>query len=384
MKRQSFYLISLTISFLTLCCKSSLTEVPIEIESALSLDTLRIKFDENYSESHLGKWQYQSIEESDILIKSDFREDHLYLFLFNLSEKKYEYTLKIPSYGPNGFKSPSVSFYVHNLDSIFIFPTSQNSIYLYDQQINLITKFDFNSDHFLSFSSNEQQQGTVLVDGKLYLNSIPFVDPNSKTFFEQTYATYSLDLESSVLTPIRKYPKEIFGKILPTSFLGSQHVKAFDSLLITNFYFTEDLLLYSFKGEAFSESIASVPWLQHLKGLDQPINNQSLESLALQIEYPLYYNLLFDRHQRQLYRIAKHINPKYRSLSQRGMIEEFQNEDSDILNNTLIVLDGNLETKKRLNIPFSNFYIPTKSGLVIESYNEGNGLEKEFVVLKLD
>ncbi|NVJ47061.1 MAG: hypothetical protein HWE07_08025 [Cytophagia bacterium] len=280
---------------------------------------------------------------------------------------EYQKIITIPREGPNGYKTNSPSFYWNNPDSIFIFPTSLNKAFLYNKDIQIIKTYEYIAEFTMSFDSNEQQQGGALVKNDLYINTIPYSNPNNPSFTSSTYVSHSLNLDYSELTPFSGYPNKFNNKIIPTSFLGGQIIRAFDSILFINNYYSDEINVYNLLSKRSSTTSLGMTELNHLEGLDQAIDNRGLEIIGIQLKYPNYYNIWYDPYRKQVYRYSRHINPKYDSYSSGQVLKEMERNNTRLLQNTLISLSENGK-KQYYNLPFNiEFGFPTKHGFVIKS-----------------
>nr|WP_157608592.1 hypothetical protein [Roseivirga seohaensis] len=218
----------------------------------------------------------------------------------------------------------------------------------------------------MSFDTNEQQQGGVLLDSILYINTIPHSNPNSLQFTSNTYVTHTLNLNNNEFKVWSGYPKKHINRILPTSFLGGQIINAFDSLLLINNYHSDSIEFFNINSRKFEKVSAGMTGYNHLEGLKKPIDNRSVNSLVIQLKYPNYYKILFDPYSNSVYRFSRHINPNYDNYSDGEILNELENNNSKLLQNTLIVIGPKL-TKRYYQLPFNIEYaFPSKDGLIVQ------------------
>ncbi|KOF01942.1 hypothetical protein OB69_14485 [Roseivirga seohaensis subsp. aquiponti] len=314
----------------------------------------------------MPRWQTRILQDTSYFILSATNGEGLQLLIIDNYTFDYKNVITIPQYGPNGFKTNSPSFYWHNSDSIFLFPTSLNKVFLYNRNSELTHTYSFDSEAIMSFDTNEQQQGGVLLDSILYINTIPHSNPNSLQFTSNTYVTHTLNLNNNEFKVWSGYPKKHINRILPTSFLGGQIINAFDSLLLINNYHSDSIEFFNINSRKFEKVSAGMTGYNHLEGLKKPIDNRSVNSLVIQLKYPNYYKILFDPYSNSVYRFSRHINPNYDNYSDGEILNELENNNSKLLQNTLIVIGPKL-TKRYYQLPFNIEYaFPSKDGLIVQ------------------
>ena len=381
MKQFSIYVAFVLVSVLS--CKpsnSSIEKTPTFATPEI-VDTLLIQTQEDFAYGYLPIWQHRAYRDTSYLIFSNATEAFLQLLVLDNHSLTYQDIITLPKNGPNGFKTDSPNFYWHNPDSIFVFPTSLNRVLLYDAKGTLVNTVDYQADIPINFGSNAEQQGGVLLNNKFYVNTIPYANPKSIDFTQKTHVSHKLNLQESTLEVFSSYPEELKNKFIPSSFLGGQIVQAFDSLLFINNIYSEGIDYYNLNLNTFGNINAGVSGFRHLKGLDQPVDGMSTESVGMQMKYPMYDIMLFDSYKQVLYRFTRHLNPKFKNFSVAEIYEKIEASTLDLMYNTLIVISPNKE-KKYYKLPYDvSFALPTKDGLLIRA--TFNDLEEQDVYLKL-
>lgn len=351
---------------ITLSCQDSNKIENINYQKISDIDTLFVDKSQNFTYSPMPRWQTRILQDTSYFILSATNGEGLQLLIIDNYTFDYKNVITIPQYGPNGFKTNSPSFYWHNSDSIFLFPTSLNKVFLYNRNSELTHTYSFDSEAIMSFDANEQQQGGVLLDSILYINTIPHSNPNSLQFTSNTYVTHTLNLNNNEFKVWSGYPKKYINRILPTSFLGGQIINAFDSLLLINNYHSDSIEFFNINSRKFGKVSAGMTGYNHLEGLKKPIDNRSVNSLVMQLKYPNYYKILFDPYSNSVYRFSRHINPNYDNYSDGEILNELENNNSKLLQNTLIVIGPKL-TKRYYQLPFNIEYaFPSKDGLIVQ------------------
>lgn len=351
---------------ITLSCQDSNKIENINYQKISDIDTLFVDKSQNFTYSPMPRWQTRILQDTSYFILSATNGEGLQLLIIDNYTFDYKNVITIPQYGPNGFKTNSPSFYWHNSDSIFLFPTSLNKVFLYNRNSELTHTYSFDSEAIMSFDANEQQQGGVLLDSILYINTIPHSNPNSLQFTSNTYVTHTLNLNNNEFKVWSGYPKKYINRILPTSFLGGQIINAFDSLLLINNYHSDSIEFFNINSRKFGKVSAGMTGYNHLEGLKKPIDNRSVNSLVMQLKYPNYYKILFDPYCNSVYRFSRHINPNYDNYSDGEILNELENNNSKLLQNTLIVIGPKL-TKRYYQLPFNIEYaFPSKDGLIVQ------------------
>ncbi|WP_157716118.1 hypothetical protein [Roseivirga echinicomitans] len=329
----------------------------------------------------MPKWQTKVLNDTSYLIISATNGEGLQLLIIDNYTFDYRDVINIPQYGPNGFKTNSPSFYWHNSDSVFVFPTSLNKAFLYNRNSELTQVYEYESEATMSFDANEQQQGGELLNSILYINTVPHSNPNNLQFTSNTYVTHTLNLKSNEFRVWSGYPRKYENRILPTSFLGGQIIRAFDSLLLINNYHSDSIEFFNINSRSFGKISTGMTGLNHLEGLKKPIDNRGLNSLIMQLKYPNYYKTLFNPYSNFVYRFSRHLNPIYDNYSDGEILNELENNNSKLLQNTLIVIGPKMD-KRYYQLPFDiEFAFPSKDGLIVQI--SSLELEDKDVYLKL-
>jgi hypothetical protein len=336
---------------------------------------------ENYSYTFMPRWQTKVLNDTSYFILSGTSSKGLQLLLLEDKTLSYKRTTTIPQFGPNGFKTNSPSFYWHNRDSIFVFPTSLNEVFLYNRNSELMKTYQFNYLLDLSFDSNVQQQGGALINNVLFINSVPYANPNHLNFTSNTYVSHSLNLQTNEIKVVSGYPEKLKNHILPTSFLGGQIVQAFDSLLLINNFYSDSIDYFKINSPDLKRLSTGLTGYQHLTGQTNPVNNQGPDSFVLQLRNPNYYKLIYDPFSKNLLRFSRHINKQYENYSDSEILREVENNNPKLLLNTLISIDSSMR-KTYYRIPFNIEYVfPTNDGLIIQT--SSLELESKDVYLKI-
>ncbi|WP_323756385.1 DUF4221 family protein [Roseivirga sp.] len=362
-------------------CQDSNKIENINFVKISGVDTLFVSKSQGFSYSPMPRWQTRTLNDTSYLIISATNGEGLQLLIIDNSTFEYRKVVTIPQYGPNGFKTNSPSFYWFNSDSIFVFPTSLNKVFLYNRNSELKQVYEYDSEAIMSFDANEQQQGGVLLDSKLYINTVPHSNPNSLQFTSNTYVAHTLNLKNNEFHVWSSYPKKYINRILPTSFLGGQIIQAFDSLLLINNYHSDSIEFFNINSRKFGKLSAGMTGFNHLEGLKKPIDNRGVNSLTMQLKYPNYYKILFDSYSNSIYRFSRHLNPSYQNYSDGEILNELENNNPKLLQNSLIILSPNGD-KKYYHLPFSIEYaFPSKDGLIVQI--SSLELEDKDIFLKL-
>ncbi|MGW8121801.1 DUF4221 family protein [Roseivirga echinicomitans] len=329
----------------------------------------------------MPRWQTKVFNDTSYLIVSSTNGQGLQLLVLDDKNLVYNKPIEIPQFGPNGYKTNAPSFYWYNSDSIFVFPTSLNEVFLYNENSELINTFRFNYESDLSFDSNEQQQGGVLLDDILYVNSVPYTNPNNLQFTSKTYVSHSLNLNTSELKTLSHYPKKFKNRILPTAFLGGQIVMAFDSLLLINNFHSDSIDYIKINSQETEKLNAGISGYMHIEGQRNPIDNRGENSFITQLRYPNYYKMIYDPFSKNILRFSRHMNIQYQNYSDNEILRELENKNPKLLFNTLISIDS-LMQKRFYRLPFNVEYIfPTYDGLIVQV--SSLELEDKDVYLKL-
>ncbi|KYG81784.1 hypothetical protein AWN68_16265 [Roseivirga echinicomitans] len=373
--------LSFTLIIILCGCQDSNKAGKINFREITDIDTLFVNKSEEFTYSLMPKWQTKVLNDTSYLIISATNGEGLQLLIIDNYTFDYRDVINIPQYGPNGFKTNSPSFYWHNSDSVFVFPTSLNKAFLYNRNSELTQVYEYESEATMSFDANEQQQGGELLNSILYINTVPHSNPNNLQFTSNTYVTHTLNLKSNEFRVWSGYPRKYENRILPTSFLGGQIIRAFDSLLLINNYHSDSIEFFNINSRSFGKISTGMTGLNHLEGLKKPIDNRGLNSLIMQLKYPNYYKTLFNPYSNFVYRFSRHLNPIYDNYSDGEILNELENNNSKLLQNTLIVIGPKMD-KRYYQLPFDiEFAFPSKDGLIVQI--SSLELEDKDVYLKL-
>ena len=382
---QKTILMTVIFAFTLLMSCSNQANKNMEIEKTpATVKKLEIEIPDDYFNPTVGEWLHLIIDNNDYLFTGGIQDEYLYIFPLNVTRQQYEKTIKIPREGPDGFNSSTPRFYVHNFDSIFVFPESRNHFLLYDSNLYLTKTFHIDSPKIFSITSYMDQQTVFITNGKIQLNVIPYARTDSKDFLNYSASAIIYDLHQHKIETMFGYPDDIKNTILPSNHIGNQHVLAFDSMVISNYYFDEALYGKFLSNNERFRITGGLSDFKHMKGLDRPIDNNSEEALYMQVSYPRYKNLFYDPYRKKIYRIAEHVRRKYKDLDGKTLFNKIFDNDSDaILTSTVIQLNEKLEVEKLFEVPGCSYYFPVKDGLFVCSYDEKE-TKNIFNILSLD
>jgi hypothetical protein len=357
----------LLILILVLACNKPFEIEPINLNQLIVVDTLYVNKSETFDYSIMPRWQTKVLNDTSYLIISSKSDEGLQLLILDDKSLVYKGPITIPQFGPNGFKTNSPSFYWHNSDSIFVFPTSLNKVFLYNRSSDLMKTYQFNYNLYLSFDSNEQQQGGSLVGNILYINTVPYANPNNLEFTSNTFVSHSLNLLTNELKVTSGYHEKFKNRILPTAFLGGQIIKAFDSLLLINNFHSDSIDYFKINSPKIRGLSAGLTDYPHLIGQSKSIDNRGSNSFVSQLRNVNYYKMIYDPYSKKILRFSTHINKKYENYSDSEIIREVENNNSQLLLNTIITIDSSMR-KSYYRLPFNVEYVfPTNDGLIIQS-----------------
>ena len=96
-----------------------------------------------------------------------------------------------------------------------------------------------------------------------------------------------------------------------------------------------------------------------------------------------YLELFYDPYREKLYRVATHINEKYKNYSLKDLMKEMSENNPYLQKKSLIEINNKLQVERIIELPHSNFYIPVKEGLLI-SKSSNTEQVNNFAILKLN
>lgn len=195
--------------------------------------------------------QYVTVDKIDYLVGYDFNQHQLEWFdITNGSALKIQ---KLPRVGPDGVPN-LYSFYVHNLDSIFILGLRNIKIVDINGRvkrsipINFSTEREKNDIDFQQYSLYNTPRNNSPIyyssaQGKLYAAVKPNVSRLSTEKFDHPLCV-SYDLENDLFEflPI-KLPKEYHKQFFPKD---KPSLSFYDDIIIYNFPFSSKIYIYNF------------------------------------------------------------------------------------------------------------------------------------------
>lgn len=161
------------------------------------IDSVTVELDN----STAGYWriaQYYKQKDQDFIVFQDaVSTDPDYVSFFDLSKKKIAFKLTLRTSGPNGVGKP-MSFYVHNLDSIFVLSSYSYTVFLMDtsgavkNQYKLIRN-GIDDDSAMPFTQTTASM--FVANDSLFIPTIPDVDPYATNYKKQNLLI-GLDLKT--------------------------------------------------------------------------------------------------------------------------------------------------------------------------------------------
>ena len=373
------YPVILILSLILFNCNENKVKTVLEKQPSI-IDSIIV----DYPDDYIGglKFQSQYIGKNDFLIKTAEYNGEFYIYPLNITNRKYEKTIHLFQDGPDGYQMPAPNFYVHTLDSIFIFPSRAGEILLYDNSGKIVNRYPFKSDDNLSFGSLHAQQTGGIFKNNLLLNGISG-NPQHSNFLSDNHTTYKYDFTKQNLDVVNSYPEYLHGMYLPQNFVCSQSLVVFDTLLLTNYPFAEELYFENIEDDEDQFRVkAGLEGFKHIEPKMKPASE--LQSMAAELEFPIYKTILYDKYRSKIYRLINHKAEEYSSLSGQEVLIEIANGNNRVWQLSMIQLNSQLTIEKVINLPLNKIWVPTKTGLLTEAWNGEDDSKDRFYILKLD
>lgn len=380
MKSIKFLPLSLVFLFSFGCANER--DFVVKFEQLKEGDKLVIRIPNGYVFDRDYKWGFSNSNEGHLLVRFSNLDDRVIINTLNLNSLSMNPTLSIPKQGPNGFKSPSPSVYYHRSDSVFVLITSLNQILMYNSDGEKRSQINIQSDLPLSIEANEDQQSFALINNRLVGHAVPYLNPNAKDFFDKTSSHISVDLSNGGVTGI-PYDPELFGKVLPTDFLGGQVIGLNESEYLFSNHYAHTVRLYNIKTGLYKSLDFGLSELGEFKPRKTLIDNGSFEKALMVLRSPKYYGIVHDHSNGVIYRFVQILNPKYQGLSDPLLTDELVNNNQDLIKNVVIATNRDFSAFRYFEIPRHGFYAPFRDGLLTSSSIEPSLEEETFLFYDL-
>lgn len=366
--------------------KISLGKVPqYKVEILPTEKTLKISIDSTTSNvSDYLTYYYNDLKDEEYLVSAN---TFMNVFqFFDLNQPQDSFLLPIEMNGARGI-GPILAAYVVNLDSIIVFPTEDNNIYILDTSYQNFKKIDY----------SEPSGYTNARPSMLYFSSYPYLE-NNKVYVKSLYQTnfrtisnsqlskihlgYSIDLMSGDVSLLdHMYPDDYFEE-------GMKHYDYSAS-------FSENAFVYSFFGdhslyvsknpnEKIHKIYGKSKYLNEILPLF-PADGDRLDRSKYLSIMDHYGNLIYDRHRAIYYRFCY---PALEIDEMKDVLDNLHNPRQfsiQIFDKDLNVVGETLFENNKKFLPKNAFV--GKDGLYIStkhSQNEENQEEEfSFVLFQL-
>lgn len=357
-------------------------DLVVKFEEVKESEELVVRIPNGYVFDRDYKWGFSNSNEGHLLVRYSNLDDRVIINTLNLDSLSMNPTLSIPKQGPNGFKSPSPSIYYHSPDSVFILTTSLNQILMYNSDGEKLSQINIQSDLPLSIDANEDQQSFALMNNQLVGHAVPYLNPNARDFFEKTSSHISVDLSNGGVTGI-PHDLELFGKVLPTDFLGGQVISLNESEYLFSNHYAHTVRLYNIKTGLYRSLDFGLSELEEFKPRKAPIDNGSFEKALMVLRSPKYYAIVHDHANGVTYRFVQILNPRFSGLGDSGLLTELINNNMDLIKNFVVIANKDFSKLECFEIPRHSFYAPVKRGLLTSSLSEPGFDEEVFLMYDL-
>lgn len=378
----SKYLLALFLLFCVGCTNEKEVVVKhspkYDVEIKLTEEILKISVDSTTANisNYLTYYYNPSKNEEHLISVNTFMNE---IQFFNLNASEYSFTLPIEMNGTKGV-GPILAAYVISFDSIVVFPTEYDNIYLLDSS----------NRGFLNVDYNEPPGYTNARPSILFFSSIPYFQ-NDKLFVKSLYQTnfrtvsnrqlskvslgYSIELSSGKTTLLNHtYPEDYFK-------YGLKHfdfsASFSDNAFVYSFFGDHNLYVGKNEDDKLRKVYGKSKYLNKELPLFPADGDRLDRSMYLSV-LDHYGNIFYDRYRNVYYRFCypeldiKEIDEIIDNLhNPRKFSIQIFDKDLNIIGETLFDNNHTYLTKN-VFVGKEGLYISTK-----HSQNEDN-LENEF------
>ncbi|NVK49147.1 MAG: DUF4221 family protein [Cyclobacteriaceae bacterium] len=290
----------------------------------------------------------------------------LLILQVDFNQRSYLEPLLIPREGPNGFNSSSVALHFHTIDSIFVFPATQNRFFLYNSEAQKVDEFLYNSPDFARYYRSGFYSNAVLINEGLAIPTVSDIRYDDQDYFGKEIPLRLYDLQEEEFVNQFCFPDYLKGSFLPSELSGPILEKMGDDRLVVNYRFSDSLYILTAKEKTRDAVYCGIPQWDVPPLLSRYPNRG--QELDYKIKEPDFETVFFRNG--KIYRIVSHLkDKKYYELSGFEILEK------NLRGVTLIELD--LETKQQrfYEMPIAKYFVFDKDFLIVGgvSSREENG-----------
>lgn len=316
--------------------------------------------------------QHKVIDKIDYFFGYSWSQNQLEWF--DLTNKKEAGKLKLSKEGPDGVPN-LYSFYVHNLDSIFILGTRSIKLLnskgevLFSKAINFETKREKKDIDFSKYTiyNTPRNNSPIYYSGKnqmLYLAVKPNVPRFSKEKFNHPLCvSYNLEKDMFHFLPI-KLPDKYFNKFFP---LDKPCLSFSDKKIIYNFSFSSEIYVYDHStqsSQVFSAESLLIPNSAPPLSENELYNDiASLRHISINSDFlPVRFSIPKEKYYRLAFAPISETEIRGKEGKKGKLLLSVFNAEFELLDETW--LNGHLAT--------GNTFIPSKGLLLFPKTSDEN------------
>ncbi len=341
------------------------------------LDSLEIALPLEYLQ--ITNWTTYNSNEKKILVEYGLNsEGNLLIHQIDFDKKTYLNPIYINREGPDGFNSFGASVFFKSEDSIYVFPSSKDSFFLYNSKGIKSNEYKYNSLNNDRYYKNSYYSSTAIFDQLLMMTTVDDTRYDDPEFLKKVSPVQLYDLRSSSFIDRLNFPDFVKGKYMPSNISGATISQIDKDNILINYSFSDSIYIYNVKDKLMmslycgSTSFGSPRLLDYV-----PNRYQSLEYISKEVDYESAFF-----HREKIFRVVSHLlDSKYYSY---GPLEIVQNEFR-----VVSLVEMNLDTKKLkyFKMPTAKYFVFQGNHLFVGgvSVREENGeIYRKFYKYSLD
>ena len=299
-----FFWIIISIGFLA-CGKKEDSEILVSTDQSgelvYQMDTVKINIDDQSSYTY---HRFNTFEQNGRYYFVKYQgSSHSFLF-YDIDKKRLTQTIKMEKGGPHGISNLQ-NFYIHNLDSIFVFGVGNMKIMNEDAEVffrmNLYEQAP--QDLFIDFANAEAKPFYNPYLKKVILKNSLRRNASSSEREKSFLAT--IDLETKAFESIgpQHAPFMKDAKVGYGSYQGV-HFTSFDSLVFYNYAVSSSLFSYNLLTQETKSAAGDVTSIPNQAAEFKNAPTQAFIN-AYRFETPVFYNVLYDPYRQLYYRLHR-------------------------------------------------------------------------------
>ncbi|MCS5490707.1 hypothetical protein [Algoriphagus limi] len=336
-----------------------------------SVDSLEVLLPLNYI-SHTYWTTYSKGDQSYLIEYGLNSNGDLMIHRVNFWKGSYLEPILIPREGPMGFNSTDASVYFHSFDSIFVFPASQESFFLFNSKAKKVDEFDYNGSDFVNYYRSGFYSNAVFFDQILGIPTVSDIRYDDKDYFEKEIPFRVYDLKKEEFNSTFEFPDFIKESFLPSELTGPILEKMGKDRMIVNYRFSDSLYIFNFSDKTIQSIYCGLIGRDSAPLLSRyPSRTQELE---YKIKEPDFESVFFRND--KVYRIVSHLKEeKFRDYTGFEILEK------NLRGVTLIELDIETKEQRFFDLPIAKYFVFDGKYLIaggVSSREENGDIYRKF------